>query len=144
MPAVELRDDHRGFLHWVYGSIPIMRRDAPKDIDDYIAGFPKDIREILQKVRTTIRKAIPDAQEAIKYQIPTFVLNGNVVHFAAFKEHIGFYPAPQGIETFKKELAKYDGSKGTVRFPYNRPIPYGLIGRIAKYRARVNREKAKR
>lgn len=77
---------------------------APQDIDEYIAGFPKDVQEILEEIRMTIRRAAPDAEETIKYQMPTFTLNGNLVHFAAFKKHIGFYPAPRGIETFKDEL----------------------------------------
>jgi uncharacterized protein YdhG (YjbR/CyaY superfamily) len=114
----------------------------PKDIDEYIAGFPKDIRERLEKVRETIRKAAPEAEEAIKYRMPTFVLNGNLVHFAAFKNHIGFYPAPQGIEEFKEELSAYKGAKGSVQFPYDRPIPFDLIGRIVKFRAEKNRAKA--
>ena len=114
----------------------------PKNIDEYIAGFPKDVQELLEKVRKTIREAAPDAEEAIKYQIPTFVLKGNLVHFAAFKNHIGFYPAPQGMEEFKEELAPYEGGKGTARFPLDQPIPYDLIGRIVKFRARMNLEKA--
>ena len=120
-----------------------MRADqtAPKDIDEYIAGFPDDIQVILQKIRATIRRAAPDAEEAIKYQMPTFVLKGNLVHFAAFKHHIGLYPTPSGIETFKKELAAYQSSKGAVQFPLDKPIPYGLIGRIVKYRVKENLEK---
>jgi uncharacterized protein YdhG (YjbR/CyaY superfamily) len=114
----------------------------PKDIDEYIAGFPKDIRERLEKVRETIRKAAPEAEEAIKYRMPTFVLNGNLVHFAAFKNHIGFYPAPQGIEEFKEELSAYKGAKGSVQFPYDRPIPFDLIVRIVKFRAERNQAKA--
>ncbi len=93
---------------------------APKDIDEYIAGLPNDVQEILEKIRMTIRKAAPDAAETIKYQMPTFTLNGNLVHFAAFKKHIGFYPAPTGIETFKDELSVYEGAKGSVRFPLER------------------------
>lgn len=114
----------------------------PKNIDEYIAGFPKDVQELLQKVRKTIREAAPEAEEAIKYQIPTFVLKGNLVHFAAFKNHIGFYPAPQGMEEFKEELASYEAGKGTARFPLDQPIPYGLISKIVKYRVRMNLEKA--
>ena len=105
-----------------------------KSIDDYIAGFPEDVQKILQKVRTTIRKAAPGAEEAIKYQIPTFVLNGNLVHFAAFKNHIGFYPSPSALKKFAKELSGYEGSKGTVRFPLDQPIPYALIRDIVKFR----------
>jgi uncharacterized protein YdhG (YjbR/CyaY superfamily) len=121
-----------------------MKTDSaiPKDIDEYIAGFPGNVQEILQKVRTTIRKAAPAAEEAIKYRMPTFTLKGNLVHFAAFKNHIGFYPAPKGIEQFKEELSTYEGGKGSVRFPLDRPIPFGLIGRIVKFRVRQDLEKA--
>jgi uncharacterized protein YdhG (YjbR/CyaY superfamily) len=112
-------------------------------IDGYIATFPKDIQATLQKIRATIHKAAPEATEAISYQIPTFKLNGNLVHFAAFKNHIGFYPVPSGIEKFKKELSAYKGAKGSVQFPLDRPIPYGLIGRIVKFRVKENLEKAK-
>jgi uncharacterized protein YdhG (YjbR/CyaY superfamily) len=115
---------------------------APATIDEYIAGFPPDIQAILQKVRATIRKAAPRAEEAIKYRMPTYVLNGNLVHFAAFKKHIGFYPAPTGIEEFKDELAAYPGAKGSIQFPLDRPIPYGLIGRIVKFRVKENTARA--
>jgi uncharacterized protein YdhG (YjbR/CyaY superfamily) len=115
---------------------------TPQTITEYIAGFPLDIQEILEKIRTVIRIAAPDATEAIKYQIPTFVLEGNLVHFAAFKNHIGFYPAPRGIEKFKDELAAYEGAKGTVRFPLDEPIPYDLIHRIVEFRVKDNLEKA--
>jgi len=107
---------------------------APRDIDEYIAGFPENVRELLQKLRMTIREAAPDAEEAIKYRMPTFTLNGNLVHFAAFKKHIGFYPAPRGIEEFKDELSAYKGAKGSVQFPLGEPIPFELIGRIVKFR----------
>ncbi|MEK6375192.1 MAG: DUF1801 domain-containing protein [Acidobacteriota bacterium] len=117
-------------------------KTAPKDIDDYIAGFPDDVQEILQKMRATIKKAAPDAEEAIKYQIPTFVLNGNLVHFAAFKSHIGFYPVPRGVEEFKKELSLYEGGKGTLRLPFDRPIPVALIHKIVRFRAKQNLEKS--
>jgi uncharacterized protein YdhG (YjbR/CyaY superfamily) len=89
-----------------------------------------------------IRKAAPDAEEAIKYQIPTFTLKGNLVHFGAYKNHIGFYPAPRALEEFKKELSAYEGSKGTVRFPFDKPIPHALISRIVKFRVRKNLERA--
>jgi uncharacterized protein YdhG (YjbR/CyaY superfamily) len=95
-------------------------RTVPKDIDEYIARFPDNARETLEKIRTTIRKAAPDAQETISYQIPTFTLYGNLVHFAAFKKHIGFYPGPSGIEKFKDELSVYDGAKGSVQFPLDK------------------------
>ena len=112
-----------------------------KDIDEYIAGFSEDVQEILEKVRVTIKKAAPDAEEAIRYQIPTFTLNGNLVHFAAFKKHIGFYPAPRGIEQFKEELSVYKGAKGSVQFPLDQPIPYDLISRIVELRAKEQRQK---
>ena len=115
---------------------------APKDIDEYIAGFPNDVQEILEKIRMTIRNAAPDAEETIKYQMPTFTLNGNLVHFAAFKKHIGFYPVPRGIETFKDELSVYEGEKATVRFPLDKPIPFDLISRIVKFRVKKNLERA--
>jgi uncharacterized protein YdhG (YjbR/CyaY superfamily) len=111
---------------------------APKNIDEYIAGFPPNVQEILEKIRMTIRKAAPDAEETIKYQMPTFTLKGNLVHFAAFKKHIGFYPVPTGIEKFKKELAAYEQGKGSVQFPLDQPIPYGLISRIVKFRVKEN------
>ena len=120
-----------------------MKTNQPKTIDAYIAGYPKDVQQLLQKVRSTIKKAAPDAQETIKYGIPTFTLNGNLVHFGGYKQHIGFYPAPAGIEEFKKELAPYAGGKGTVKFPLDQPIPFGLITRIVKFRVKKNLEKAK-
>ena len=121
-----------------------MRTDqtAPKTIDEYIAGFPRDIQEILGKIRMTIRKAAPDAEETIKYRMPTFTLTGNLVHFAAFKKHIGFYPTPTGTEKFQKELSVYKGAKGSVRFPLDKPIPFNLISRIVKFRAKENSERA--
>lgn len=115
---------------------------APANMDQYIAGFPPDVQVILDKVRMTIRKAAPDAHETIKYQIPTFTLKGNLVHFAAFKRHIGFYPTPTGIEKFKKELSAYEGAKGSVKFPIDKPIPFDLIGKIVKFRVKENLERA--
>ena len=97
---------------------------------------------MLKQMRTTIRKAAPDAKETIKYRMPTFTLNGNLVHFAAYRNHIGFYPAPRGIEKFNKELSAYEGAKGTVRFPLDKPIPLALIGRIVKFRVKNNVERA--
>jgi uncharacterized protein YdhG (YjbR/CyaY superfamily) len=111
-------------------------------IDEYIAGFPPEVQEILQKVRETIRKAAPDAREAIKYRMPTFTLAGNLVHFAAFKKHIGFYPVPSGIEKFRAELSVYEQGKGSVQFPLDQPIPYDLIARIVKFRVEENLKKA--
>ena len=115
---------------------------TPQDIDEYIASFPKDIQEILEKVRTTIRQAAPDAEETIKYQMPTFTLKGNLVHFGAFKKHIGFYPTPTGTEEFKNELSVYEGAKGSVRFPLDKPIPFDLISRIVEFREKENLERA--
>lgn len=113
----------------------------PKGIDEYIAGFPKDVREALRQVRATIAKAAPDAVEAIKYQIPTFVLNGNLVHFAAFKNHIGFYPTPSAIAAFEGELARYQSAKGSVQFPLHEPLPLDLIARIVEFRVKEARSK---
>jgi len=111
-------------------------------IDEYIANFPKDVQAILEKVRATIRKSAPNAEEVINYGIPTFTLHGNLVHFAGFKNHIGFYPTPSGIEKFKKELSIYKGAKGSVQFPLDKPIPYGLIGKIVKFRVKEVLERA--
>jgi uncharacterized protein YdhG (YjbR/CyaY superfamily) len=121
-------------------------KEKPKTvatIDEYIAGYPKDVQAILQKIRTTIRKAAPDAAEAMKYQIPTLVQNGNLVHFGAYKNHIGFYPTSKAIAKFKKDLSAYAGAKGTVRFPLDKPIPFGLISKIVKSRVQDNLTKAK-
>jgi uncharacterized protein YdhG (YjbR/CyaY superfamily) len=114
------------------------------NMDEYIAGFPKHTQEILEKLRATIRKAAPGAEETINYAIPTFILKGNLVHFAAFKNHIGFYPAPSGIEAFKKELSVYEGAKGSIKFPIEKPLPFGLITKIAKFRVKENLERAKK
>jgi uncharacterized protein YdhG (YjbR/CyaY superfamily) len=115
---------------------------TPRTIDEYIAGFPPEIQAILKKIRLTIRKAAPDAEEKISYQMPTFTLQGNLVHFAAFKKHIGFYPTPTGTEKFQKELSVYKGAKGSVRFPLDQPIPYGLISKIVKFRVKGNLARA--
>jgi len=108
-------------------------QSTPKNIDEYIAGFPHDVQEILEKMRMTIRKAAPDAEETIKYQIPTFTLKGNLVSFAAYKKHIGLYPAPTGTQKFNKELSVYRAAKASVRFPLDKPIPFALISRIVKF-----------
>jgi uncharacterized protein YdhG (YjbR/CyaY superfamily) len=115
---------------------------APKTIDEYVAGFPPDIQEILETIRATIRKAAPDAEETIKYQLPTFTLKGNLIHFGAFKKHIGLYPTARGVEEFKAELSAYEGAKGSVRFPLDKPIPFDLISKITKARVRENLAKA--
>jgi uncharacterized protein YdhG (YjbR/CyaY superfamily) len=116
---------------------------APRTIDEYIAGFPPEVQKILEKIRQTIRAAAPDAEEKISYQMPTFTLKGNLVHFAAFKKHIGFYPTSTGIARFKKDLSAYEGAKGSVRFPLDKPIPFALIGRITRFRVKENLARAK-
>lgn len=116
----------------------VTRIKVYKDIESYIKSYPKDIQPILQKLRATIQKAAPKARETIKYGIPTFVLNGNLVHFGAYKTHIGFYPTPSGIRNFKKELSDYEITKGTVRFPIGMPLPFGLITKIVKFRVKEN------
>ena len=114
-----------------------------KTIDEYISNFPKEIQEILEKLRHIISNTAPQAEETINYQIPTFKLNGNLVHFAAYKNHIGFYPTPSGIEVFKEELSPYEVSKGSVKFPLNKPIPFDLIKEIVEFRVKENLEKKK-
>jgi len=115
---------------------------APGTIDDYISAFPADVQQVLQQVRTTIRKAAPDAVEAMKYGIPTFVMGENLVHFGGFKTHVGFYPSPSGIEAFKKELSAYEGAKGSVKFPLAGRMPLPLITRIVKFRVKEVQQKA--
>ena len=115
---------------------------TPKTIDEYIAGFPQDAQEILESIKAVIREAAPDAKETISYQMPTFKLKGNLVHFAAFKTHIGFYPTPTGIDEFKDELSVYTGGKGSVQFPLDKPMPLDLIRRIVEFRVKENLEKA--
>jgi len=107
-------------------------------IDEYIATFPEEIQKILEELRATIKASAPDAEEKISYQMPTFALKGNLVHFAAFKNHIGFYPTPSGIRSFKKELSIYECAKGSVQFPIDKPIPLKLIGKIVKFRVAEN------
>jgi uncharacterized protein YdhG (YjbR/CyaY superfamily) len=114
----------------------------PKTIDDYIAAFPSDVRRLLKRLRATIRRAAPDAEEAIKYRLPTFVQNGNLVHFGAFKKHIGFYATPKGNQQFRKELSRYAGAKGSVQFPLDQPLPYGLVSRMVQFRVKENLAKA--
>lgn len=109
-----------------------------KNIDEYISCYPKDVQIILGKLRTTIKKSAPKAEESIKYGIPTFVQNGNLVHFGGFKNHIGFFPTPSGITAFKKELSVYRCAKGSVQFPIDKPIPLSLISKIVKFRVGEN------
>jgi len=118
------------------------RQTAPQNIDEYIAGFPREVREILTKIRETIHQAAPDAIEAIRYQIPTFIQKGSLVHFGAFKKHIGFYATPSGNRKFQQELSEYPGGKGSVQFPLNQPIPYDLIGQIVRFRVSETTEKS--
>ena len=113
-------------------------------IDEYIANFPAEIQQILQEIRTTIQAAAPEAKEKISYQMPTFTLNGNLVHFAAFKKHIGFYPTPSGTETFQKELAMYKTAKGSAQFPLDQPMPLELIRKIVEFRVAETAAKAKK
>lgn len=113
----------------------------PETIDEYIAGFPEDLRKILEEIRATIKKAAPQAEEKINYGIPTFTLNGNLVHFAAFKNHIGFYATPTGHEAFKEELSAFKQGKGSVQFPKDEPMPFDLISKIVKFRVKENTEK---
>lgn len=117
-------------------------RPPAENIDEYIAGYPPEVQELLQEIRATIRQAAPDAEETVKYGIPTFTLQGNLVHFGAYEKHIGFYPTPTGIEKFKNELSVYEVAKGTVRFPLDRPIPFDLISKIVTFRVKENLEKA--
>jgi uncharacterized protein YdhG (YjbR/CyaY superfamily) len=114
------------------------KQAVPRNIDEYIAGFLKEVQEKLEKIRVTIRKAAPGAEEAISYQMPAFKLKGNLVYFAVFKKHIGFFPTASGVEKFKKELSVYEGGKGSVRFPLDKPIPFGLITKIVKFRVKGN------
>ncbi|EMO53276.1 iron chaperone [Leptospira noguchii] len=114
-----------------------------KNIDEYINLFPKDVQDKLRKLRSTIRKAAPNAEEKISYQMPTFVLNGNLVYFAAYKKHIGFYPTSSGIKKFQTELTKYKTTKGAIQFPMDQPLPLKLIAKIVKYRIKENTQTKK-
>lgn len=113
-----------------------------KTIDEYILQFSPEIQESLKTLRKVIKESAPDAEEKISYQMPTFVLHGNLVHFAAYKNHIGFYPTPSGIDKFKSELSEYKGAKGSVQFPIDKPLPYELISKIVKFRVDENIRKA--
>jgi uncharacterized protein YdhG (YjbR/CyaY superfamily) len=114
---------------------------AVETIDNYLESFPQKTRSLLEQIRSTIQKAAPEATEKISYQMPTFYYNGNLVHFAAFKNHIGFFPTPSAIEAFQKELKPYKTSKGTVQFPLTDPLPLKLIERIVKFRVKENSSK---
>ena len=117
-------------------------RRAPRDIDEYITAFPKDVQAILRRIRATVRAAAPAARESLSYRIPTFSDDGVLVHFAAFTRHIGFYPPARGDARLQRALARYAGAKGNLRFPLERAIPYALITRIVKLRLRQNRTRA--
>ena len=122
-----------------------MKTDAPepKSIDEYVAAFPPRVRKVLEEMRKTIRAAAPDAVEAIKYRMPTFTLNGNLVHFAAYARHVGFYPTPSAIEKFRRELSAWKGAKGSVQFPLDEPMPLALVGRIVRFRVKEQVELAR-
>jgi uncharacterized protein YdhG (YjbR/CyaY superfamily) len=118
------------------------KMNIPGNVDEYIAMYPENIRIMLEKIRAAIRQAAPEAQEKISYQMPSYKLKGMLVYFAAHTNHMGFYPLKSAIEAFKSELEQYQTSKGTVQFPYNKPLPVNLIKRIIKFRVRENLVKA--
>jgi uncharacterized protein YdhG (YjbR/CyaY superfamily) len=142
-PKQSPRPPHRHERNRIEGNMMKTNQTAPKNIDEYIAAFPNDVQDILEKIRMTIRKAAPDAEETISYQMPTFTLKGHyLVYFAAYKKHIGFYPAPIGHAEFEADLLGYESGKGTVKFPYDKPIPFDLIRKIVQFRAQENVERA--
>lgn len=118
-----------------------MKGETPANIEAYIKNFPEEVQVLLQQVRNTIAKAAPEAEETINYGLPTFKLYGNLVHFGAFKKHIGFYPAPSGISAFSDELSAYEGAKGSVKFPLDQPMPLKLIDKIVRFRVKENLKK---
>ncbi len=120
-----------------------MKNNPAKDIDEYIERNPEDIRKILQKIRMTIRKSAPEAEEVISYQMPAFKQGGILVYFAAFSDHISFFPTSSGVANFKKELKNFETSKGTIKFLLDKPIPYELISKITEFRVKENKEKIK-
>lgn len=115
-----------------------------QEVERFISRYPAEVQEILYKIRSIIREVAPDAQEKLNYGIPTFTLNGNLVHYSGFKDHIGFYPTPSGVEKFKRQLSKYEGAKGSVKFLLDQPIPYDLIRKIAEFRVKEQRAKSKK
>lgn len=121
-----------------------MAAAKPRDIDAYIAGYPAEVRELLNDVRAAIRRVAPDAVEAIRYGIPTFVQGENLVHFAAFKSHIGFYPAPSAIKAFSEQLSGYRRAKGSVQFPLDEPMPLKLIGQMVTFRVKEAKVRARK
>jgi uncharacterized protein YdhG (YjbR/CyaY superfamily) len=119
-------------------------KSTPSNIDEYVDRFPEDVQQLLRKMRSTIKKAAPKAEEAISYGMPVFTLQGRLVWFAAHKGHIGFYPGAGAIKEFKKELSSYKGAKGSVQFSFDRPLPLALVSRIVKFRVKQNASKNKR
>ncbi len=120
-----------------------METNKIDNVDSYIARFSKDTQEMLEQLRLTIKKVAPEAEEVISYQMPAFKLQGILVYFAGYKNHIGLHPRASGIEAFKKELSIYKGAKGSVQFPLKKPLPLDLISSIVKFRVKENLEKAK-
>jgi uncharacterized protein YdhG (YjbR/CyaY superfamily) len=120
-----------------------MKSSNFKSIDEYISTFPKNVRLVLEELRQTIKKAVPEAEETISYQMPAFRYKGMLVYFAAYKKHIGFYPTSSGIEAFKKELSKYKSSKGAVQFPIDKPLPLTLVAKIVQFRLKEKLERKK-
>lgn len=119
-------------------------RKTPKNFDDYMDRFPREVQQRLRRMRLTIKRAAPRAQERISYGIPAFTLNGMLVWFAAFKNHVGFYPRTSAIFAFKKELSAYKGAKGSVQFPFDKPLPLSLISRIVRFRVKENLSKSRK
>src|SRR5512138_1738135 len=113
-----------------------MKATAPRNVDEYVASFPRAVQETLQRIRAIVKAAAPGAEETLKYRMPTFVLGENLVHFAAFEKHIGWYPTPSAIEAFRRELAGYDSGKGSVQFPLGREIPLALIEKMVRFRVK--------
>lgn len=114
-----------------------------KEIDRYISGYPEQVQQIMEEVRETIHKAAPQAEEAFKWAMPTFVQEGNLVHFAGHRNHLGFYPGPEAIRVFGKELNSYRTSKGAIQFPYDLPVPHDLVSRIVAFRVQENLSRKK-
>lgn len=121
-----------------------MTKKTARNFDGYVARFPKEVQQLLKKMRLTIKKAAPQAKETISYGIPAFTLNGMLVWFAAFKNHIGFYPHASAIAAFKRELSGYEGARGSVQFPFDEPLPLALVSRIVKFRVKENSAKTKK
>jgi uncharacterized protein YdhG (YjbR/CyaY superfamily) len=119
-----------------------MEPNKVNSIDEYIANCPKEVQKKLKDLRATIKASAPDATEKISYQMPTFYLKGNLVHFAALKNHIGFYPTPSGVQAFIKETAKYASTKGAIQFPLDEPLPLKLVSKIVKFRVKENLQQA--